>query len=132
MAAVPTAAQISANRIADTCPASGKTRRGNPADGRDDSGTNGGTTSAAGRAMATPSPDTAGPVEANKSTGAVGKAGERREVGNVVASVMDKKTDNGVKSSVYDAEILSPRAGPLRHLWQNAPLHQPGKRVRAA
>jgi hypothetical protein len=50
--------------------------------------------------MATPPPDTAGPVEANESTGAVGKAGERREVGNVIASVIDKETDNGVKKQL--------------------------------
>jgi hypothetical protein len=110
MTAVPNPAQVSANNIAATGRAKGKTCR----------------------TMATPPPDAARPVEANKSTGAVGKAGERREVGNVIASVVDKETDKVVKSSFYDPEILSPRAGALRHLWQNAPLHQPGKRVRAA
>jgi hypothetical protein len=82
----------------------------------------------ASRTAETASPDAVRPVEANESTGAVGKADERREVGNVIASVMDKV----LKYSFFDAEILSPHAGALRHLWQNAPLHQPGKRVRAA
>jgi hypothetical protein len=112
MTAVPAPAQASAINIAATHRANCKTCR----------------------TMATP-PDAAGPVKANESTGAVGKAGERREVGNVIASVIDKETDKVARkrnSSFYDAEILSPSAGALRHLWQNAPLHQPGKRVRAA
>jgi hypothetical protein len=50
----------------------------------------------------------------------------------VIDKETDKETDKVVKSSFYDPEILSPCAGGLRHLWQNAPLHQPGKRVRAA
>jgi len=115
MAAVPAPAQASAINVAATQRANGKTCP----------------------TMATP-PGAAGPVEANESTGAVGKAGERREVGNVIASVIDKETVKETKvagkrnSSFYDAEILSPSAGALRHLWQNAPLHQPGKSVRAA
>jgi hypothetical protein len=84
-----------------------------------------------GRTAETASPDALGPVE-DESTGAVGKADERREVGNVIASVVVKETGKVLKCSFFDAEILSPRAGALRHLWQNAPLHQPGKRVRAA
>jgi hypothetical protein len=85
-----------------------------------------------GRSAETASPDALRPVEADGSTGAVGKADERREVGNLIASVMVKETDKVVKYSFFNPEILSPRAGALRHLWQNAPLHQPGKRVRAA
>jgi hypothetical protein len=113
MTAVPAPAQASAINIAATGRASRKTCR----------------------TMATPPPDATGPVEANESTGAVGKAGERRKVGNVIASVVDKETDKIARkrnSSFYNAEILSPSARALRHLWQNAPLHQPGKRVRAA
>jgi hypothetical protein len=79
----------------------------------------------------TVSPDAVRPLE-DESTGAVGKADERREVGNVIASVVVKETGKVLKCSFFDPEILSPRAGGLRHLWQNAPLHQPGKRVRAA
>jgi hypothetical protein len=82
MTAVPTPAQVSANNIAATGRANGKTCR----------------------TMATPPPDAAGPVAANESTGAVGKADERREVGNVIASVIgketNKETDNGVKKQL--------------------------------
>ena len=77
MTAVPALAQASAINIAATRRANGKTCR----------------------TMATP-PDAAGPVEANELTGAVGEAGERREVGNVIASVIDKETDNGVKKQL--------------------------------
>jgi hypothetical protein len=78
MTAVPIPAQVSANNIAATGRANGR----------------------ACRAMATPPPDAAEPVEANESTGAVGKAGERREVGNVIASVIDKETDKVVKKQL--------------------------------
>ena len=84
-----------------------------------------------GRSAETASPDALRPVEADESTGAVGNADERREVGNLIASVMVKETSKVVKYSFFNPEILSPCAGALRHLWQNAPLHQPGKRVRA-
>jgi len=84
-----------------------------------------------GRTAETASPDAVRPLE-DESTGAAGKADERREVGNVIASVVVKETGKVLKYSFFNPEILSPRAGALRHLWQNAPLHQPGKRVRAA
>jgi hypothetical protein len=52
-----------------------------------------------GRTTATAPPDAVRPVEANESTGAVGEAGKRREVGNVIASVIDKETDKVVKAA---------------------------------
>jgi hypothetical protein len=78
MAAVPIPAQVSANNIAATGRANGETCR----------------------TMGTPPPDAAGPVEANESTGAVGKADERREVGNVIASVIDEETDKVAKKQL--------------------------------
>ena len=53
----------------------------------------------AGRTTATAPPDAVRPLEANESTGAVGKTGERREVGNVIASVVDKETDKVVRAA---------------------------------
>ncbi|WP_174254572.1 hypothetical protein [Burkholderia sp. S171] len=83
MAAVPAPAQVNANNIAATDRANGETCR----------------------TMATPPPDAAGPVEANESTGAVGKAGERRKVGNVIASVMGKET-NKETDKVVEKQLL--------------------------
>ncbi|CAN7363067.1 hypothetical protein [Caballeronia sp. LjRoot31] len=95
MTAVPIPAQVNATNIAATGRANDKTCRDKPAN------------SPADRTMATSPPDAAGPVEANESTEAVGKAGERREVGNVIASVIGKKTnketDNGVKKQLLQS-----------------------------
>jgi hypothetical protein len=51
---------------------------------------------------------------------------ERRKLGKWMNGNVIK---NQVRNGLRDAQILSPRAGALCHLWQNAPLQQPGSNL---